>query len=206
MTILYRRSFFSLHQEECKIISLTLEEYMHETGAKKTLPNIFRVLHELRRVLRDEVKYKWKRVLPFNEQLFDRWEKARYLGFGEGTSIYDSSHVFGDVKVGENTWIGPFTILDGTGGLEIGSFCSISSGVQIYTHDTVQWALSGGKSPYEYAPVVISNRCYIGPNTIISKGVKIGEGSVVGANSLVVSDIPPGSKVYGSPARTDSQS
>ena len=90
---------------------------------------IFRLLHRLHLFLRNEYKTTWSRTLPFCEEVFDRWEKARYLGFGEGTSIYDSSHVFGDVTVGDNTWIGPFTILDGTGGLKIGSFCSISSGV-----------------------------------------------------------------------------
>jgi acetyltransferase-like isoleucine patch superfamily enzyme len=105
------------------------------------------------------------------------------------------------VKVGENTWIGPFTILDGTGGLEIGSYCSISAGVQIYTHDTMNWAVTGGEAPYEHAPVRIGDHCYIGPNTVISKGVKIGDRSIVGANSLVLSDIPARSKAVGCPAR-----
>src|ERR1019366_8652869 len=66
------------------------------------------------------------RSLPFADLLFDRWERAKMLGFGEGTSVYDSTHVFGDVQVGKNTWIGPFTILDGSGGLTIGDNCSIS--------------------------------------------------------------------------------
>lgn len=141
------------------------------------------------------------RSLPFNEELFDRWERAKYLGFGEGTSIYDSSIVIGDVKVGENTWIGPFTILDGSGGLKIGSFCSISAGVQIYTHDSVQWAVSSGISDYEYSPTQIGDRCYIGPNTVVAKGVTIGDGCIIGANSLVLDDIPAGSKAYGIPCR-----
>ena len=161
--------------------------------------NLRNLLWALHRFLREEMRSKWKRVLPFSEQLLDRWEKARYLGFGEGTSIYDSSLVFGDVKVGEHTWIGPFTILDGTGGLEIGSYCSISAGVQIYTHDTVKWAVTGGEAPYEYAPVKIGDRCYIGPNAVISKGVTVGDGSVVGAQSLVMRDFPAESKVLGTP-------
>ena len=51
------------------------------------------------------------RTLPFGDYISDRWEKARLLGFGEGSSIYDSAHVFGDVSIGSATWIGPFTIL-----------------------------------------------------------------------------------------------
>jgi acetyltransferase-like isoleucine patch superfamily enzyme len=142
-----------------------------------------------------------QRSLPFADYIVDRWQKARLLGFGEGTSIYDSSLVLGDVKVGENTWIGPFTVLDGSGGLEIGDTCSISAGVHIYTHDTVKWATSGGKSPAERAPVRIGSRCYIGPNTVISKGVTIGDGCVIGANSLVNSDVPSGMKAWGTPCR-----
>ena len=146
-----------------------------------------------------EVQADWQRSLPFADYLIDRWEKARRLGFGEGSSIYDSSVVLGDVKVGEHTWIGPFTVLDGSGGLTIGAYCSISAGVQLYTHDSVRWAVSGGKEPIQRAPTRIGSRCYIGPHAIISKGVTIGEGCIIGAGSLVLSDIPPGSKAYGTP-------
>ena len=148
-----------------------------------------------------EIIQKWNRSLPFGDYIVDRWEKAKNLGFGEGSSIYDSAIVIGDVKVGKNTWIGPFTVVDGIGGLEIGDTCSISAGVQIYTHDTVEWAISGGAHPKEIAPVRIGNRCYIGPNAIISKGVRIGNGCVIGANSFVNKDIPEGAKAWGSPAR-----
>ena len=150
---------------------------------------------------RNFVKKHYDRVLPLNELLTDRWEKAAYLGFGKGTSIYDSSLVIGNVKVGENTWIGPFTVLDGSGGLEIGNNCSISAGVQIYSHDSVQWAVTGGTIPYEYSPTRIGNNCYIGPNTIIIKGVNIGNNVIVGANSFVNKDIEENKKYAGNPAK-----
>lgn len=152
-----------------------------------------------------EVKEKWNRYLPFGDYIIDRWEKAKLLGFGEGSSIYDSSLVIGDVIVGNNTWIGPFTVLDGSGGLEIGNNCSISSGVQIYSHDTVQWAISGGIAEIEYAPTKIGSNCYIGPNTIIGKGVIIGDSCIVGANSLVLESLPSNCKAYGSPCRVIKQ-
>lgn len=159
------------------------------------------MLKKLYQILRADMQKKFQRDLPLDELLFDRWERARTLGFGKGTSIYHNSYVYGNVSVGENTWIGPFTILDGTGGLMIGSFCSISAGVQIYTHDSVKWAITGGKAPYDRAPVKIGDRCYIGPNSIISKGITIGNECTIGAGSLVLSDIPPKSKAWGCPAR-----
>jgi acetyltransferase-like isoleucine patch superfamily enzyme len=150
---------------------------------------------------RQEIKDKYKRVLPLNEVFTDRWEKAKFLGFGQRTSVYDSVVVIGNVEVGENTWIGPFCLLDGSGGLKIGSNCSISTGVQIYSHDTVQWAVSGGVAPYEYGTTVIEDNCYIGPNTIIAKGVTIAKGTIVGANSFVNRSFEAGVKIAGSPAK-----
>lgn len=158
-------------------------------------------LREVHRALAGEMQARWRRDLPLPELIGDRWERASRLGFGEGTSIYDSSHVFGDVRVGSHTWIGPFTLLDGSGGLEIGDYCSISTGVQIYSHDTVDWAISGGALPYEYAPVRIGSRCYIGAQTVVARGVTIGEGSIVGACSFVRADVPAGSIAVGTPAR-----
>lgn len=148
-----------------------------------------------------EVATKFDRALPFADYVVDRWEKARELGFGEGASIYDSSLVLGKVTVGANTWIGPFTVLDGSGGLEIGSNCSISAGVQIYSHDTVERSISGGNAPPERASTRIGSNCYLGPNVVVAKGVTIGDGAVVGANSLVLDDIPSGSKAFGTPCR-----
>ena len=167
----------------------------------REIEQVYSQISELYIVLREKMMLKWNRSVPLNDLFTDRWEKARYLGFGEGSSIYDSSLVLGDVKVGKNTWIGPFTVLDGSGGLEIGDNCSISTGVQIYTHDSIHWAISGGKREVERAPSRIESRCYIGPNTVIAKGVTVGEGSLIGAMSLVLHDIPKNSKVYGIPAR-----
>ena len=155
---------------------------------------------------RNHVNERWKRTLPLGEYIVDRWEKARILGFGQGTSIYDSALVFGDVTVGENTWIGPHVILDGSGGLSIGNNCSISAGVQLYSHDSIKWAVSGGVEPYECAQTSIGDNCYIGPNTVVVKGVDIGNSCIVGANSLVLKDIPAGSKAWGSPCQRHGRS
>ncbi len=165
------------------------------------MTSLLQDLKSLWQLCRREVAAKFNRTLPFGDYIVDRWEKARELGFGEGTSIYDSSLVMGDVRVGKNTWIGPFTILDGSGGLEIGSNCSISAGVQIYSHDTVGRSVSSGAVPVVRAGTRIGSDCYLGPNVVVAKGVVIGDKAVIGANSLVLTDIPAGSQAFGTPCR-----
>jgi acetyltransferase-like isoleucine patch superfamily enzyme len=172
-------------------------ERKDDTQDISVLQQILNITERLMRIKRQ----KFSRVLPFGDYFIDRWEKAKFLGFGKGTSVYDNVIIFGNVEVGQDTWIGPNVVLDGSGGLEIGSNCSICAGVQIYSHDTVEWAISGGQASYTYAKTVIGDRCYIGPNVIIQKGIEIGHASVIGANSFVNQNIPKCSKAWGSPAK-----
>lgn len=180
---------------------------MRKVPVVETVPNmaetdhLFKSLIALYEKLRGRMKQTWQRDLPFEELLFDRWERAKRLGFGQGTSIYHNSYVYGDVKVGKNTWIGPYTLLDGSGGLTIGDYCSISAGVHIYSHDTVKWAVSGGKAEPECAPVHVGDCCYIGSQTVITKGVSIGDHCVIGACSLVNRDLPAFTVAFGIPAK-----
>ncbi|HEX8152310.1 MAG TPA: acyltransferase [Thermoanaerobaculia bacterium] len=148
------------------------------------------------------MRAKFHRSLPVEELLFDRWERARSLGFGEGASIYHNAYVYGDVRAGAKTWIGPFTLLDGGHApIVIGANCSISAGVQIYTHDSVKWAVTSGAAPYDVAPVTIGDAVYVGPQSVIARGVTIGEHAVIGANSFVNRDVPPYAIAAGTPAR-----
>lgn len=159
-----------------------------------------RIIRRFLRHARNRVRDRFRRTLPFGDYVSDRWEKAAYLGFGKGSSIYDSALVFGDVEVGDNVWVGPFTLLDGSGGLlRIGSNCHISAGVHIYTHDTVDVVL--GTGPTRKAAVTIGNNCYIGPNAVLSMGITIGNYVVIGANSFVNRDVASGSSGFGSPFR-----
>ena len=51
------------------------------------------------------------------------------------------------------------------------------------------------------AMIVIENDVFIGMNCVILKGVTVGQGSVVGAGSVVMTDVPPGVVVAGNPAK-----
>jgi acetyltransferase-like isoleucine patch superfamily enzyme len=158
-------------------------------------------LRALQKALQSEKMRTFKRRVSFGDLVTDRWDNARQYGFGEGSSCYDNVLVLGDVKVGEHTWIGPNVVLDGSGGgLVIGDHCSISSGVHIYTHNTVRRSVTLGKAPVDYAPTRIGNGVYIGPNTIVGMGVTIGDSAVIGAMSFVDKNVPALKKVWGCPA------
>lgn len=151
-------------------------------------------------IRRNEIMDNYRRSLPLGDEFTDRWERASFLGFGEHTSIYDSTLVFGDVKVGSNTWIGPGCILDGSGGLKIGSYCSVAAGCHIYSHSAVDWAISGGKAPYRRIPARIGDCCFLASHSVIDVGVTIGSHCLVGANSMVNIDVPDYTFVAGTPA------
>lgn len=55
--------------------------------------------------------------------------------------------------------------------------------------------------PGACAPVVIGDQVWLGMNVVVLKGVTIGAGAVIAANSVVVHDIPPGCLAAGQPAK-----
>ena len=167
------------------------------------MSNLNKDLIELQKELRSYTYKSFKRVNPFIEDLTDWKERGEFLfGKDKNITVYNTCSVSGDVRVGENTWIGPYTALDGGKcGLTIGKNCSISSGVNIVGHDSVKWALSGGSHVYEYSPIKIGDNCYIGTNTVITKGIQIGNRCLIGANSVVTKSFPDNSIIFGIPAR-----
>jgi acetyltransferase-like isoleucine patch superfamily enzyme len=106
--------------------------------------------------------------------------------------------------VGEGTWIGPFTVIDGSGGLTIGRGCDISAGAQIYTHSTVARCLSERRyNKVDRKPTVIGDYVHVGANATILMGARIGHHSVIAAGAVVREDteVPPYSTVVGVPGR-----
>lgn len=110
--------------------------------------------------------------------------------------------IVGEPVIGAGTWIGAFTVIDGSGGLTIGEGCDISSGVQIYTHSSARRCVSGRRYPsVERSPVTIGDRVFVGAGAVINMGVTIGDEAVIGAGAVVTKDVPARSVVAGVPAR-----
>ena len=147
-------------------------------------------------------KKRYCRINPTNEDLTNWKFKGEFIfGKNKNITVYDSSSISGDVEVGENTWIGPFTAVDGTKPVKIGSYCSISSGVNIVSHDSVKWALSGGRLPYDSMPITIGNNCFIGTKAFIGKGVCLGDHCLVAAHAVVTTSFIERSIIAGIPAK-----
>lgn len=151
---------------------------------------------------RQEMKDRYDRVLPSGELIFNRFEKGKYLKCGEGSSVYDTSVVMGEVEIGDHVWVGPYTLLEGSNAkLKIGNFVSIDAGVMIYTHDSTRYYVSGGKDPFVSGDVTIGDNTVIGTMSMIGCGVTVGKHCVIAAHSYVNRDVPDYSIAAGVPAR-----
>jgi acetyltransferase-like isoleucine patch superfamily enzyme len=114
-----------------------------------------------------------------------------------------------NIHIGADTYIAHGVVMNIRNGLTIGRNVMIGHESTIMDYDghpvfysqaeynQYQGELYGGKSD----PILIEDNVWIGFRTTILKGVTIGSGSIVGANSCVVSDVPPNSIVAGNPAR-----
>ncbi len=111
--------------------------------------------------------------------------------------------IVGQPRIGADVWIGAFTVIDGSGGLDIGDGCDISAGAQIYTHSTVARCVGARTRDIERAPTVIGSHVHIGANAVVLMGARIGEHSVVAAGAVVPEHTvaPPYSVLRGVPAR-----
>jgi len=142
-----------------------------------------------------KVRLKKKRDIDDPKRL-----RARYPQFQIGKGSYGNPtiHSWGE---GTRLWIG--------------AYCSIADGVQIFLggeHRT-DWITAYPFStfweaakqiaghPYSKGDVVIGNDVWIGTEAFILSGVKIGDGAVIGARTVVTKDVPPYAIVAGNPAR-----
>lgn len=109
------------------------------------------------------------------------------------------------VKIGRHVFLGPNVSIDLLYPqlVTIEDYVSIGMNSMIFAHSnpTCSMYLKKHYYPRKVAPVVIKKGAWIPPGTIILHGVTIGENSVVGAGSLVLSDVEPFTVVAGVPAK-----
>lgn len=104
---------------------------------------------------------------------------------------------YAQIDIGDNTSIGDRTEIHAGKSVSIGSGCNIAWDVCIMDRDYHKF-----NSPIEeIKPLKIGDNVWIGCNSIILKGLTIGEGAVVAAGSVVTKDVPPKTLVGGNPAK-----
>ena len=100
------------------------------------------------------------------------------------------------VRMGRNVWIGLYVYLDELHpeALTIGDNCSIGVRTSIFTH--FYW---GPRQPASNGPVVIESDVFIGPHCVVLPNVRIGQGAVIQAGTVVSCNVPAGT-LWGMPA------
>ena len=103
------------------------------------------------------------------------------------------------VTIGEDCFIQQCCTFFGRGGITIGNGVFIGPKCNLITinHDVNP----ENRSATYGRPIVIEDKVWIGINSTILPGVKIGYGAIVGAQSVVTHDVPPMTIVAGNPAR-----
>ncbi len=125
---------------------------------------------------------------------------------GDNVAIFSDVHVLHprSLSVGCNVSIQPMSYIDATGGVSIGNDVAIAHGSTVLStshvfSDTVRSIKDQG---FEMEPTAIGDDVWIGAKATILSGVSVGSGVIVGANSVVTSDVEENVVVAGSPART----
>jgi acetyltransferase-like isoleucine patch superfamily enzyme len=133
----------------------------------------------------------------------------------DNVNLFNKPEIFGRVNIGKYTSInGPSTrICADVTEIHIGAFCSIASNVVIqeFYHNynmvttyNINSNIIGEKVDNEKiskGPIIIEDDVWIGSNSVILSGVKIGRGSIIGAGSIVTKDVESYSIVGGNPAK-----
>lgn len=136
-----------------------------------------------------------------------KYRRHKFLHEGTGCKyrFLNSSFPGSDkISLGDDVHLGPGCMLDGAGGISIGTGTIFAPEVWIYSR-THNFDRDLKALPFDNvmltAPVHIGEYVWIGARVIVLPGVSIGEGAVVGAGSVVSRDIPACAIAVGNPAR-----
>ncbi|WP_281291052.1 acyltransferase [Thiohalocapsa marina] len=128
------------------------------------------------------------------------------IALGDRVAINDAVVINanrGFVRLGERSWLGPFCLVYGNGGVTIGRNVLIAghSSINTVSHAAERCDVPINDQPVLTDPVVIEDDCWLGLNVVVLQGVTIGRGCIIGAGAVVTRSIPPWSIAVGVPAR-----
>jgi len=118
-----------------------------------------------------------------------------------GVQIYEKQG--GRIKIGDRVNLGHQCMLDSTVSITIGDDTMIGHRTIIidsdHKYDDPDTPIV--RQGYVAAPIVIGRDVWTGAHVVIVKGITVGDGAIIGANSVVTKDVPPYAIVAGNPAR-----
>jgi acetyltransferase-like isoleucine patch superfamily enzyme len=140
----------------------------------------------------------------------------KFVRISSTVTVVEKQHF----SIGDHVWIWHHSILDASGGLEIGEGCQIGAWVGIFTHGSNNALRVLGRrfveiphaqrEGYVRGPVKIGAYTFVASGVMILPGVTIGKGCIIGPNSIVMSDVPdfsviatPPGRAVGNTLRTD---
>ncbi len=135
---------------------------------------------------------------------FSPWPPSSLGAFGEGVDIARNIEWWDleRIMIGSHVYVGPQCKFYAKGGLQIGDHVIVGPEVAIMT--SLHRFHEASMVPYdrveECRPVTIERCVWIGLRAILMPGVTIGEGSIIGAGSVVTKSFPPGVIIAGNPA------
>ncbi len=112
----------------------------------------------------------------------------------------------GTIKIGQDSAIGPNTIINGGGNVIIGKKVIFAKNISINANDhNYEKSKNISDQGFNYKDVVIEEDVWLGANVCINKGVIVRKGSIVGANAVVTKDTEPYSINVGIPSKKISE-
>lgn len=134
---------------------------------------------------------------------------AEYMTIGDNVRIDDFCILSRKVDIGSNVHIAAYSAMyGGEAGIKIDDFANISSRVCVYalSDDFSGRTMTSPMVPDKYKdvfnnPVYIGRHVIIGTGSTILPGVRLNEGAVVGAMTLVKQDVEEWTTVVGIPAK-----
>ncbi len=128
------------------------------------------------------------------------------LTIGARSQVAPGACVQGEVAIGQDCTIQAYSILVGvpnSGGITIGNGVRIAPHVMIFAanHNFDDTNIPIFKQGVTSAPITIEDDVWIAGKVMITAGVHIGHGSIIGAGAVVTKDIPPWSVAVGVPAK-----
>jgi acetyltransferase-like isoleucine patch superfamily enzyme len=114
-------------------------------------------------------------------------QKVSFIAPG-GSTLRPALQRLRGAQIGKNVWISQFVYLDELHpeNISIGDNCTIGLRTSIIAH--FYW---GPRRPENGAQVVIEKNVFVGPHCVILPNVRIGEGSVIKAGTVVSKNVPP---------------